>query len=162
MFDLEVATQGSSGLSRWISLCLAFAALIFPISFAAFGPGQISIDVIHGKADAPKECYEKDPGTYDTVCHYNQYGDLEIRRVFVDGDIEPLFGDFQWRFLQRGIFEGARLSGLRYPLRSVIGYENGNYVDRMLNPSNPTPFLISVELLFASLVLYWLGKRQKR
>jgi len=76
-----------------------------------------------------------------------------IERVCRDGDIEPVFGDFSWRYFQRGIFEGARLSGLRYFFRPWLGYEQGNYADRLLDPLNPTPFLITLFLVAAAWII---------
>jgi len=93
-------------------------------------------------------------------CRYNEYGHLVIERICRDGDIEPVFGDFSWRYFQRGIFDGARLSGLRYFFRPWLGYETGNYADRLLNPLNPTPFLITVALLAASWTVRIYDKRQ--
>lgn len=160
MFENQVSPRGNPISSHKLSLITLLFGLVFPTFLAAYGPGQISMNVLHGNGGAPDECYAKESGNYVTECHYNVYGDLEIKRVFKDGDIEPVFGDFQWRYLQRGISEGARLSNLRYPLRSVLGYDDGNFVSRMLNPLNPTPFLIFIALSFASMIIFWIEKGQ--
>lgn len=112
---------------------------------------------------SPPECDDNDRGAYCfNYCQYNKYCHLVIERICRDGDIEPVFGDFSWRYFQRGIFEGARLSGLRYFFRPWLGYEQGNYADRLLNPLNPTPFLITVFLLAASGIVKIIEKRQAR
>ncbi len=67
-------------------------------------------------------------------------------RIYSD-DMEPESGGFTWRYFQWGIFEGARLNGMASFFRPWLGYETGNYAARMLNPVNPTPFLITVILL---------------
>jgi hypothetical protein len=100
----------------------------------------------------PPECNDRTPDC-STSCLENKYGDLVIERVCRDGDIEPVFGDFSWRYFQRGIFEGARLSGLRYFFRPWLGYEQGNYADRLLDPLNPTPFLITLFLVAAAWII---------
>jgi len=97
-------------------------------------------------------CYERTTDCF-TQCSENEYGDFLIERICSNGDIEPVYGDFSWRYFQRGTFEGARLSGLRYFFRPWLGYEQGNYADRLLNPLNPTPFLITVFLFAASWIV---------
>lgn len=76
-------------------------------------------------------------------------------------DMEPTSGDFAWRYFQWGVVDGAKLTDLRYFFRPVLGYESGNYMARLLNIGNPTPFMIT----FCFLVIAWLSKlftRRKR
>jgi hypothetical protein len=105
-------------------------------------------------------CNERTGDSF-TSCSYDKFGFLHIERIFSD-DIEPVSGDFSWRYFQRGIIEGARLSRLRIFFRPLLGDESGDYADRLLNPLNPTPFLITVFILLASLMIKIYEIRQLR
>ncbi len=142
----------SSKLPLIILLC-AFAA---PVLTGVFGTDGSKW---YHSFEEPPECKDRTADCY-TYCRMNKYGDQVMERVCRDGDIEPVFGDFFWRYFQRGTFEGARLSGLRYFFRPWLGYELGNYPDRLLNPLNPTPFLITLFLLTVSGISKIIEKRQ--
>lgn len=101
--------------------------------------------------------------TYDCFmyCGLDREGHPVIQKICPD-DMEPVYGDFSWRFLQRGIIAGARAGNtpLASFLRELLGYERGDYAVRLLNPLNPTPFLISVFLLGGTLVSRVYGKHK--
>jgi hypothetical protein len=70
-------------------------------------------------------------------------------------DIEPLSGDFAWRYFQWGIVDGAKTTGFRYTLGQLFGDDDlGDYVNRLLNITNPTPFMLTLGFLVMAWIVH--------